>query len=104
VVESDGEDVRRYFQSEGAAATNDFCVAETLLFHGTIWYNIAYGKPEATRNGNSAGGLRMATCAGVSSINAAGLRPLVGSAASRFSGGQRQRIAIALPSYSIQPP
>ena len=26
-----------------------FVLQETLLFHGPIWYNIAYGKPEASR-------------------------------------------------------
>ena len=39
-----------------------FVLQETLLFHGPVWYNIAYGKPDATRRGNHARG-RAGQCA-----------------------------------------
>ena len=48
VVKIDGQDVRR-FQQKSLRQQISFVLQETLLFHGPIWNNIAYGKPEATR-------------------------------------------------------
>ena len=47
-VKIDGTDVRR-FQQKSLRRQISFVLQETLLFHGPIWHNIAYGKPEASR-------------------------------------------------------
>ena len=48
MVKIDGTDVR-LFQQESLRQQISFVLQDTLLFHGPVWYNIAYGKPEATR-------------------------------------------------------
>ena len=47
-VKIDGRDVRRFTQ-KSLRQQISFVLQETLLFHGPIWHNIAYGKPEASR-------------------------------------------------------
>ena len=71
-----------------------FVLQETLLFHGTIWNNIAYGKPEASRNEI----FRAAELANAHEFIdklPQGYDTLVGERGVTLSGGQRQRIAIA---------
>ena len=46
VVKIDGQDIRSYTQ-KSLRQQISFVLQETLLFHGPIWHNIAYGKPEA---------------------------------------------------------
>ena len=48
VIRIDGQDVRRY-KVKSLRQQMSFVLQETLLFHGTIWQNIAYGKPGASR-------------------------------------------------------
>jgi len=65
-----------------------------VLFHGPIWQNIAYGKPEASR----AEILRAAELANASEFidrMPDGYNTVVGERGMTLSGGQRQRIAIA---------
>ena len=93
VVKIDGEDVRR-FQQKSLRQQMSFVLQETLLFHGTIWYNIAYGKPEATRREI----LRAAEMANAHEFIEKlpkGYDTMVGERGVTLSGGQRQRIAIA---------
>ena len=47
-VRVDGVDVRR-FKQRSLRRQISFVLQETVLFQGTIWHNIAYGKPDATR-------------------------------------------------------
>ena len=47
-VRIDGSDVRGFTQ-KSIRQQISFVLQETLLFHGPVWYNIAYGKPEASR-------------------------------------------------------
>jgi subfamily B ATP-binding cassette protein MsbA len=71
-----------------------FVLQETILFHAPIWYNIAYGKPEAT----SAELLRAAELANAHEFIAKmpmGYDTMVGERGVTLSGGQRQRIAVA---------
>ena len=67
---------------------------DTLLFRGTVWENIAYGKPDADdrRHGPRR---RAGQRARVHHQDAAELRDDGGRARRTLSGGQRQRIAIA---------
>ncbi len=93
IVKIDGKDVRRYRQ-KSLREQISFVLQDTLLFHGPIWQNIAYGKPEASRSEI----LKAAELANVMEfVNnmPEGLNTLVGERGVTLSQGQRQRIAIA---------
>ncbi len=47
-VKIDGKDVREY-KLKSLREQISFVLQDTLLFRATIWENIAYGKPEASR-------------------------------------------------------
>ena len=89
----DGRDIRRFTQ-KSLRQQISFVLQETLLFHGPIWHNIAYGKPEASR----AEILRAAELANAHEFiekMPEGYDTMVGERGVTLSGGQRQRIAIA---------
>ncbi len=93
MVNIDGQDVRR-FQQKSLRQQISFVLQETLLFHGPIWNNIAYGRPEATR----AEILRAAELANAHEFIEKlpeGYNTILGERGVTLSGGQRQRIAIA---------
>ncbi len=93
VVRIDGNDIRR-FRQKSLRQQISFVLQETLLFHGSVWYNIAYGKPDASR----AEILRAAELANVHEFvekMPQGYDTIVGERGVTLSGGQRQRIAIA---------
>jgi ATP-binding cassette, subfamily B, bacterial len=93
VVKIDGQDVRRFLQTSVRQQIS-FVLQETVLFHGPIWNNIAYGKPEATR----AEILRAAEMANAREFIDKlpdGYNTILGERGVTLSGGQRQRIAIA---------
>lgn len=93
VLKIDGQDVRR-FQQKSLRQQISFVLQETLLFHGPIWNNIAYGKPEASR----AEILRAAELANAHEFIEKlpdGYNTILGERGVTLSGGQRQRIAIA---------
>jgi ATP-binding cassette subfamily B protein len=92
-VKIDGTDVRRFTQ-KSLREQISFVLQDTVLFHGPVWRNIAYGKPDATR----AEILRAAELANAHEF----IEELpekydttVGERGNTLSGGQRQRIAIA---------
>jgi len=92
-IEIDGQDIRR-FRQKSLRQQISFVLQETMLFHGPIWYNIAYGKPE----GSQAEILRAAELANASEFIGKfpqGYNTIVGERGVTLSGGQRQRIAIA---------
>ena len=93
VVKVDGCDIRQ-FKQKSLRQQMSFVLQETLLFHGTIWHNIAYGKPQASR----AEILRAAEAANAHEFiekMPQGYNTMVGERGVTLSGGQRQRIAIA---------
>jgi ATP-binding cassette, subfamily B, bacterial len=67
---------------------------ETLVFDGTIYENIAYGRRDATRAQVEAAAIA-ADAHGFISALADGYETEIGQKGRRLSGGQRQRIAIA---------
>jgi subfamily B ATP-binding cassette protein MsbA len=89
----DGHDVRELTQASLRALIG-VVTQETFLFSSSIYDNIAYGHPEATR----ADVVRAARQAHAEEFIAAcsdGYETLVGERGVRLSGGQRQRLAIA---------
>jgi len=67
---------------------------EPVLFSTTIGENIAYGRPEATRE-QIAGAARLANAHEFISALPAGYDTMVGERGMRLSGGERQRISLA---------
>jgi ATP-binding cassette subfamily B protein len=93
VVKIDGKDIRR-FKQRSLRQQISFVLQETMLFHAPVWQNIAYGKPEATREEI----IKAAELANASEFIdklADGYDTLLGERGMTLSGGQRQRIAIA---------
>ncbi|HTW66850.1 MAG TPA: ABC transporter ATP-binding protein [Bryobacteraceae bacterium] len=93
VIKIDGLDVRR-LQQKSLRQQISFVLQETILFHGPIWNNIAYGKPGASR----AEILAAAEAANAQEFIEKlpeGYDTIVGERGVTLSGGQRQRIAIA---------
>ena len=92
-VKIDGIDVK-LFQQESLRQQISFVLQETLLFHGPVWYNIAYGKPGASHEEI----LRAAELANAHEFieqMPQGYDTVIGERGMTLSGGQRQRIAIA---------
>ena len=93
VVRVDDRDVRS-FRQKSLRQQISFVLQDTLLFHGPLWYNIAYGKPGASREEI----LRAAESANAREFIEKlpdGYNTMVGERGVTLSGGQRQRIAIA---------
>jgi subfamily B ATP-binding cassette protein MsbA len=89
----DGRDVRSFTQKSLRDQVS-FVLQDTVLFHGTVWQNIAYGKPSATR-GEIVEAARIANAEEFIDKMTSGYDTLVGERGVTLSGGQRQRIAIA---------
>ena len=92
-VKIDGVDIRK-FRQKSLRQQISFVLQETMLFHAPIWQNIAYGKPEASRQEI----IRAAELANASEFIdklPEGYDTVLGERGMTISGGQRQRIAIA---------
>jgi subfamily B ATP-binding cassette protein MsbA len=89
----DGHDVRQVTVAS-LRALMGIVTQETLLFHDTVEYNIAYGKPGATRE-EIERAARMAQAHEFIAAMPAGYATPVGERGVKLSGGQRQRLAIA---------
>jgi subfamily B ATP-binding cassette protein MsbA len=92
-VKIDGTDIRKY-KLKSLREQISFVLQETLLFHTSIWENIAYGKPDATVDQI----IRAAKQANAHEFImqlSEGYGTMVGERGVTLSGGQRQRIAIA---------
>ena len=89
----DGHDVRDVTVAS-LRALMGIVTQETLLFHDSIEYNIAYGKPGATRE-EIERAARMAQAHEFIAALPGGYATQVGERGVKLSGGQRQRLAIA---------
>ena len=92
-VKIDGTDIRGY-KLKSVREQISFVLQETLLFHASLWDNIAYGRPDATRNQV----MRAAKLANADEFIEKlpeGYGTIIGERGATLSGGQRQRIAIA---------
>jgi len=89
----DGRDVRQ-FTLKSLRDQISLVPQEPVLFHGTVWQNIAYGRPEATRD-EIVAAAAMANADEFISRMPQGFDTIIGERGETLSGGQRQRIAIA---------
>jgi len=92
-VKIDGTDVK-LFQQESLRRQISFVLQDTLLFHGPVWYNIAYGKPGASRE-EVRRAAELANAHEFIEQMPEGYDTVIGERGITLSGGQRQRIAIA---------
>jgi ATP-binding cassette, subfamily B, bacterial len=93
MVKIDGTDIRQ-FKQQSLRRQISYVLQETVLFHGPIWRNIAYGKPEATRQ-EIVRAAELANATEFIDKMPEGFDTVVGERGMTLSGGQRQRIAIA---------
>ena len=92
-VRIDGHDIR-YLKQAGLRSQISFVLQDTVLFSGTIWQNIAYGRPEASREEILAAAHAANASEFIDKLPKA-YDTAVGERGLTLSGGQRQRIAIA---------
>lgn len=92
-VKIDGVDIRRY-KIKTVRQQLSFVLQETLLFRTSVWQNIAYGKPDASR-ADIINAAKLANAAEFIEKMPDGYDTMVGERGMNLSGGQRQRIAIA---------
>jgi ATP-binding cassette subfamily B protein len=89
----DGQDLRSVTQDSLRAAIG-IVPQDTVLFHDSIYYNIAYGRPEASR-AEVERAAQMAHIKGFVEGLPEGWETLVGERGLKLSGGEKQRVAIA---------
>lgn len=92
-VRIDGTNIRKYTM-KSLRQQLSFVLQETLLFHAPIWQNIAYGRPEATRQ-EIIDAAKLANAHEFIKEMPEGYDTMVGERGVTLSGGQRQRISIA---------
>ncbi|MCU1320447.1 MAG: Lipid export ATP-binding/permease protein MsbA [Acidobacteriaceae bacterium] len=89
----DGNNVRDY-KLKPLRDQIGYVLQETVLFRGTIFENIAFGRPSATRE-EVVAAAKLANADEFITRMPLGYDTLVGERGSTLSGGQRQRIGIA---------
>jgi ATP-binding cassette subfamily B protein len=89
----DGQDIREVQQASVRAAIG-VVPQDTVLFNDTIYYNIAYGRPEATR-GEIEHAARVAHIAEFIERLPLKWETTVGERGLKLSGGEKQRVSIA---------
>ena len=89
----DGQDIRRVSQQSLRAAIA-IVPQDTVLFNDTIYYNIAYGRPEASRE-EVEEAARLARIDDFIRQLPDGYETTVGERGLKLSGGEKQRVAIA---------
>jgi ATP-binding cassette subfamily B protein len=92
-VEIDGEDVREVTQASLRAAIG-IVPQDTVLFNDTIYHNIAYGRPSASKE-EVERAARLARIHDFVTGLPDGYASKVGERGLKLSGGEKQRVAIA---------
>ncbi len=92
-IEIDGQDLRDVTQ-ESLRAAIGMVPQDTVLFNDTIYYNIAYGRPEASR-AEVEGAARAAQIHDFIVQLPDGYETVVGERGLKLSGGEKQRVGIA---------
>jgi ATP-binding cassette, subfamily B, heavy metal transporter len=89
----DGQDIRAVQQTTLRAALG-IVPQDTVLFNDTIYYNIAYGRPEASRDEVYDAAQSAHIHRFIESLPD-GYQAMVGERGLKLSGGEKQRVAIA---------
>lgn len=89
----DNQDIRKITQASLRAAIG-IVPQDTVLFNDSIYYNIAYGRPEATREEVLHAAQSAHIHAFIKSLPD-GYDTMVGERGLKLSGGEKQRVAIA---------
>ena len=92
-VTIDGQDIRDVTQASVRAAIG-VVPQDTVLFNDTIFYNIKYGRPDATDEEVYAAA-KLAQIDGFIRTLPQGYKSMVGERGLKLSGGEKQRVAIA---------
>lgn len=92
-VRIDGQDLRDVTQDSLHSAIG-IVPQDTVLFNDTLYYNIAYGRPEATRAEVEAAAKAARLHAFIADLPE-GYRTPVGERGLKLSGGEKQRVGIA---------
>jgi ABC-type transport system involved in Fe-S cluster assembly fused permease/ATPase subunit len=92
-IRIDGQDIRDVTQDSLRAAIG-IVPQDTVLFNDTIYYNIAYGRPDARREEIIAAA-KAAHIHGFIESLPKGYETSVGERGLKLSGGEKQRVAIA---------
>ena len=93
MIRIDGQDIRELSQASLRAAIG-IVPQDTVLFNDTIYYNIAYGRPQASRE-EVVAAARSAHIFGFIESLPQGWDTVVGERGLKLSGGEKQRVAIA---------
>jgi ABC-type multidrug transport system fused ATPase/permease subunit len=93
IVKVDGKDVRKY-KLKHLRDQIGYVLQDTVLFRGTIFENIAFGRPDAMKDEVIAAA-KLANAHDFISAMPLGYDTMVGDRGSTLSGGQRQRVGIA---------
>jgi ATP-binding cassette subfamily B protein len=89
----DGQDIASVTQDSLRRAIG-IVPQDTVLFNDTLYYNIAYGRPDATE-AEIVAAARMAHIDGFIATLPDGYQTIVGERGLKLSGGEKQRVAIA---------
>ena len=92
-ISIDGQDIRHVTQ-ESLRAAIGVVPQDTVLFNDSIYYNIAYGRPDATRE-EVIEAARAAHILDFIECLPQGWDTVVGERGLKLSGGEKQRVAIA---------
>ena len=92
-IQINGQDIRGVTQTSLRAAIG-IVPQDTVLFNDTIYYNIAYGRPDATREDVIAAAQAAHIHTFIESLPL-GYQSMVGERGLKLSGGEKQRVAIA---------
>ncbi|HEX6998865.1 MAG TPA: ABC transporter ATP-binding protein/permease [Gammaproteobacteria bacterium] len=92
-IRIDGQDLRDVTQASVRAAIG-IVPQDTVLFNDTIYYNIAYGRPDASREEVEAAARHARIHDFIMSLPD-GYETTVGERGLKLSGGEKQRVAIA---------
>ena len=92
-VRIDGQDIRDVTQKSLRSAIG-IVPQDTVLFNDTVYYNIAYGRPSATRE-EVEEAARLARIHDFIVSLPKGYETMVGERGLKLSGGEKQRVAIA---------
>ena len=93
VISIDGQELRSVTQASLRSAIG-IVPQDTVLFNDTVEYNIAYGRPGATRE-EVEGAAKAAHIHGFIAATPKGYDTMVGERGLKLSGGEKQRVAIA---------